>query len=439
MSSIQRRLGLGLTAILIVVGMAFAQLSLWIFDTGLRRYMQIQLEDESQNVLSALLSSSEGLQLAADRIPPSFKMPFSGNYYVVAFDDVVLRSRSLWDHNLDVPAAHGLQKALILGPQQQQLLVHKAQYRRFSKTITVVAAIDYTPIIKGFSHARWAGLALGLFTLLLVLALQRFIVKRALQPLDTIKLQIEQLQGGQRTALDQDVVKELQPLVAQVNHLLKSTEAMIQRSRNTAGNLGHALKTPLAVLYSLLQQSAFQQDAELKKNVQQQLNLIEQKMARELSKARLVGDALPGAYFVCANELPTLLSLLKQVHGRELIIEWHDQQQLSLPWNREDVLELLGNLLDNACKWARQRVVVSVRKTPAHYEIVVEDDGPGINEQDYDRMLERGTRLDEHSVAGHGLGLAIVNDIVNHFAGDLAFSRSELGGLAVQVLLPIKH
>ena len=158
MKSIQSRLGLGLTTILVIVGIAFAHISLWIFDAGLKRYMEIQLEAEARTVLSTIQRVGEDLQVNADGVTASYKMPFSGSYYVVLFDDKVWRSRSLWDHVIDVPEVLGLKRNLVQGPEQQQLLVYKAQYRRFAKTITVVTATDYTPIIKGFANARWAGL-----------------------------------------------------------------------------------------------------------------------------------------------------------------------------------------------------------------------------------------------------------------------------------------
>lgn len=438
MSSIQRRLGLGLTTILIIVGLTFAQLSLWLFDAGLRRYLEIQLEEESQTLLSALVQGVDGVMLNTDRISASYDKPFSGSYFVIDFVDTHWRSRSLWDQSLNIPEVLGLQDTLSAGPQNQQLLLYKAEYRRFGEQVTIVTAKDYTPIIEGFAQARWASVLLGFGCLVLVLLLQRFIVKQALQPLDNVKQQIEQLQSGQRTQLDHQVATELKPLVSKINHLLKSTEDIMQRSRDSSGNLGHALKTPLAVLFNLLNRQVLQDDVELKNIMQQQLQTIEQKIARELAKARLGGDALPGSYFICRKELPSIVEILQQVHARDLTIKWYDNDNLSLPWNREDMLELIGNLLDNACKWAERNVKIEFNKTASHYHIKVEDDGPGIAEEDYERVLGRGKRLDEYSAQGHGLGLGIAKDIVQHCAGEMHFSRSVLGGLAIEILLPVR-
>ncbi len=241
-------------------------------------------------------------------------------------------------------------------------------------------AQDYTPVRESFRLMRQIGLVLGLAGLLLVLILQRVTVRRALRPLETARNQIAQLQQGQRSQLDTQVPLELEPLVAQINHLLAHTEDSLKRSRNALGNLGHALKTPLAVLLSAASSEALKDHPKLSKLLREQLEQVQQRLNRELNRARLAGETLPGALFDCEKELPGLLATLNMVHGEHLDLSYQAAPGLQLPWDREDLLELLGNLLDNACKWADADVRLNISETANSYLLAVEDDGPGIPE-----------------------------------------------------------
>ncbi|HSX72433.1 MAG TPA: sensor histidine kinase [Pseudomonas sp.] len=435
MRSIQRRLSLGLAGVLVVVGLILAQSSLWLFDHSLRRYLREDLEDETQTLLIALVRGQNGVQLDERRLDPTFQRPFSGHYFRIDFGDETWRSRSLWDRTLQPPAKEGLQDGLGDGPQGQRLLVFRADYRRFGQTFSINVAQDYTPILQGFRRLQWLGLALGGGALLLILLAQRYTVRVALRPLERVRGQIAQLQQGRRSELDSQVPQELEPLVGQINRLLSHTEETLRRSRNALGNLGHALKTPLAVLVSLSERQDLRDQPELQATLREQLTQIQQRLERELGRARLAGEALPGAHFDCAAELPGLFSTLGMIHSHGLKLDWHAAPGLCLPWDREDLLELLGNLLDNACKWADAEVRLSLAEEGDAYRLWVDDDGPGIAPQRRADVLGRGTRLDEQ-VAGHGLGLGIVRDIVDAWGGSLSLEDSPLGGLRVVVRLP---
>ena len=435
MKSIQRRLSLGLVGTLVVVGLVLAQSSLWLFDHSLRRYLQEDLKDETQTLLTALVRGQSGVQLDERRLDPTFQRPFSGHYFRIDFADQVWRSRSLWDRNLQQPAATGLQTGLGDGPRGQRLLVYRADYQRFGQQFSISVAQDYTPILESFRRLQWLGLGLGGGALLLILLAQRYTVRSALRPLERVREQIAQLQQGRRSELDSQVPQELEPLVGQINHLLAHTEDTLKRSRNALGNLGHALKTPLAVLVSLSEGEDLRDRPELQATLREQLRQIQQRLERELGRARLAGEALPGAHFDCAAELPGLFATLGMIHRHGLKLEWQAEPGLCLPWDREDLLELLGNLLDNACKWADAEVHLSLAQEGEGYRLWVDDDGPGIAPERRDEVLGRGTRLDEQ-VAGHGLGLGIVRDIVEAWGGRLSLEDSPLGGLRVAVSLP---
>ena len=435
MRSIQRRLSLGLISVMLVVGLVLAQTSLWLFEMGLQRYLEAGLRNDSENLLAALVRGPQGLQLDERRLSPAYQRPFSGHYFRIDFPDGHWRSRSLWDQELPALDQPGLHDNLQLGPEGQQLLVLRTDYRRSGVPISISVAEDYTPIRESFRRVQQLGLGLGLTGLLLILLLQRITVRRALRPLEQAREQIAQLQRGQRSQLDDQVPVELEPLVLQINHLLAHTEDSLKRSRNALGNLGHALKTPLAVLLSLASSEQLEAHPQLRKTLREQLQQVEQRLNRELNRARLSGDALPGALFDCDAELPGLLATLNMIHGEHLALSYRSPTGLQLPWDREDLLELLGNLLDNACKWADAEVRVSVIETAHGFELSVEDDGPGIPEERRDQVFSRGTRLDEQT-HGHGLGLGIVRDIVDSWGGKLSLLQSEWGGLKVQIELP---
>jgi signal transduction histidine kinase len=428
-------LSLGLISVMVVVGLVLAQTSLWLFELGLQRYLEAGLRNDSENLLAALVRGPQGLQLDERRLSPAYQRPFSGHYFRIDFTDGHWRSRSLWDRELPPLDHPGLHDNLQLGPEGQQLLVLRTDYRRMGVPISISIAEDYTPIRESFRRMQQLGLGLGVAGLLLILLLQRITVRRALRPLEKTREQIAQLQQGQRSQLDDRVPVELEPLVAQINHLLAHTEDSLKRSRNALGNLGHALKTPLAVLLSLASSEQLDAHPQLRKVLKEQLQQVEQRLNRELNRARLSGDALPGALFDCDAELPGLLATLNMIHGEHLALSYRAPAGLQLPWDREDLLELLGNLLDNACKWADAEVRVSVAENAQGFELSVEDDGPGIPEARRDQVFSRGTRLDEQT-EGHGLGLGIVRDIVDSWNGKLALLDSEWGGLKVVIELP---
>jgi signal transduction histidine kinase len=433
--SIQRRLSLGLVSVMLVVGLVLAQTSLWLFEVGLQRYLEAGLRNDSENLLLALVRGPQGLQLDERRLSPAYQRPFSGHYFRIDFADVHWRSRSLWDQELPQLPQAGLQSNLQLGPEGQQLLVLRSDYRRLGQSISISVAQDYTPVRESFQRMRQIGVGLGVAGLLLILLLQRVTVRRALRPLETAREQIAQLQQGQRSQLDAQVPLELEPLVAQINHLLAHTEDSLKRSRNALGNLGHALKTPLAVLLSLASNPKLQAYPELRKVLQEQLEQVQQRLNRELNRARLAGDALPGALFDCDAEVPGLLATLNMIHGEHLELSYQGVPGLQLPWDREDLLELLGNLLDNACKWADAQIHLSIEANAEGFCLKVEDDGPGIPEAQRAQVFSRGTRLDEQT-DGHGLGLGIVRDIVDAWGGVLQLHESPLGGLQVLIELP---
>lgn len=438
MKSIKRRLNLGLAGAILMVGLILTQLGILLFDAGMRSYFEHDLQEETEYLVTAIVRNNQTISLDQNRINPVYNRPYSGRYYLIESSGKIWRSRSLWGGDFVIINQEGLFPTLVVGPNDQQLLTYRADFQKFGYDLKVTIARDYAPILDSFRRIQIWG-AIGIIVALLVIAiLQRIIISKALKPLGKVRQEIEQLQHGLRTSLDKKVPVELIPLVEQINQLLIYTGSQLKRSRNSLGNLGHALKTPLAVLMSVMARPEFDKMPKVKLLVKEQLEAIEQLLVRELNKAKIVGDALPASYFICDKELPVLMEVLCMVHNERVTLSWNvEPKGLRLPWNKDDILELLGNLLDNACKWARNTVQLSIDEKADFYELIIEDDGVGINEDQYDEVLNRGVRLDEQTV-GHGLGLGIVKDMVDSWRGEFSLARSELGGLQVTILLP-KH
>ena len=435
MNSLQRRLGLGLIAALLVVGLILLQASLWLFEAGLRRSMETDLREETEGLLLAVVPGANGLQLDSQHLGPRYQRAFSGHYFRIDSDSHEWRSRSLWDSDLDWPTQDGLHPELVDGPQDQRLLVYRAAYRRGGQPLHISVAHDYTPILDSFQQVRLGGLTLLGVALLAFGLLQRLAVRTALRPLESARAQIAELQQGRRAQLDTHVPQELQPLVTQINHLLTQTDETLKRSRHAIGNLGHALKTPLAVLTGLLDSEALAAQPALRQQLEEQLGQIRQRVSRELSRARRAGEVQAGGGFDCAQELPALFATLAAIHRRDLKLDWQAPPDCHLPWEREDMLELLGNLLDNACKRAHSEVRLGIATLPDGYRLRVDDDGPGIPVDRRDTVCQRGARLDE-GLEGHGLGLGIVADIISAWRGEWQLQASPLGGLRVEIRLP---
>ncbi|OQX15643.1 MAG: hypothetical protein BWK73_06395 [Thiothrix lacustris] len=278
---------------------------------------------------------------------------------------------------------------------------------------------------------KWLFPLLAAAGIALILVIQGIVIRRTFQRLDYIRAELQQLDAGNINKLNEAVPAEIYPIIKEFNHLLSLMQERLERSRNALGNLAHALKTPLNLLTQHL-------DAELSATSQQQAQWqaerIRQLTERELKRARMAGLGNTTQRFDPHVELPVLVEVLAQVyHKSPRCITLEIAPTITRFGDREDMLELLGNLLDNACKWAQAEVRCQISSVARKVQISVEDDGNGRTEAELRQMAARGVRLDE-SVEGHGLGLSICKDITNLYGGTLVFERStRLGGLRVTV------
>jgi signal transduction histidine kinase len=229
---------------------------------------------------------------------------------------------------------------------------------------------------------------------------------------------------------------EIVALVKELNMRIKAVQQRLQRSRRATGNLAHALKTPLTLMLQLSEHGYLEKNPELQQALQTQISTIRNLIERELKRARVAGTAAGAKQAKLKPELQALVKSLEAMyHGKVLEINYEVPEHCLTIMEREDLHELLGNVLDNACKWANKKIQIAI-DCGAGLHIRVEDDGVGVPQEKLDAMLIRGQRLDEQK-EGHGLGLSIVKDIVDQYQGSITMSRSQtLGGLMTVIFIP---
>ncbi len=440
MNSMGRRLGISLFVSLLLAGGLISQGALWWLERDQRQTLSLQLRDDAAGVLAALVTGSQGrLSLDTSRLHPAYRRPLSGRYFVVLLGDQRWRSRSLWDQQLTLPTAPGVQPTLQAGPSDQQLLRFRGEYEKDGQPVSVVVAQDYTPILTTYNQTRTVVLLVWVGVLLLLAGVQQWLLHRGLAPLRLARKEIEQLRGGKRHELNEAVVQELHPLVVEINRLQRHTEQQLQRSRHALGDLGHALKTPLAILKNRCTEELQASDPPLYAMLCEQLAQMEDNIRRALGRARVAAGVTASNPFRPTADIPLLLKTLEQAHQRDLLVQVKMAKLSAQPFDRDDMLEVLGNVLDNAFKWADSRIALTVEVETGgdhrQFIVCVDDDGPGIEAARYEQVLQRGQRLDERA-AGHGLGLSIVSDTVAAYEGTLVLKPNPWGGLRVLLSFP---
>ncbi|WP_332813148.1 sensor histidine kinase [Ramlibacter sp.] len=389
---------------------------------------------------------------------PRWERPYSGLYWQLdgAGRAGVLRSRSLWDQALALPpdnvGARDVHVHEAVGPLGRPVLVLERDVhdpRQPQAGWRLAVAADTAPLDAAVRRFR-GQLALSLLVLFaLLLAASWIQVLVGLAPLRALREALEAVRGQRAQRLQGRFPAEVQPLVDEFNAVLAHNAAMVEQARKHAGNLAHAVKTPLAVLRQVGDRllsgagaAPAGEAAELGRLVHEQVDLAARHVDWHLARSRSAALARPGGRATRVEPvLQGLARVMARVHAqRGLHIEFAPvEPTLAFQGEEQDLQEILGNLLDNACKWARSGI--HVRATSAggaagrQLRIEVEDDGPGIDDAQRAQAARRGVRLDE-TLPGSGLGLAIVQDLVGLYGGTLDLQRGERGGLLAVLLLP---
>lgn len=438
MKSLQGRLHWGLAVSLIVL-MTFVG---WFVQMGIsqisRDMLASRLEHDAQAILASLqMSPQQQPILDALHLGNIYNQVFSGHYYEVSLGDKLIRSRSLWDYSLAIPELEDGKPLVtdIPGPDGQLLLQWTQYFQRFGMPVVISVAEDVTPLQTAMQRFNLY-FGLGVVAMLLVLLItQAFIVRRSLSSVRGLKQQVQALAEGEISELSGQMPSEIAPLVEEVNHLLRLLAQRLQRSRNAVGNLAHGLKHPLSLLMQLSDDEKVAGNADLSAELDDHTRQIQRIVERELKRARLSGRVTAGQRFIPKQEVPDLVNVLERVYrDKKLTIQYEMASDLVYAADRNDMLELLGNLLDNACKWANTVVRIKLWSENG-FNIVIEDDGPGCDQEQMQILETRGAKADENA-HGSGLGLSIVAEIVELYQGDMRFSCAQSGGLAVVVILP---
>ena len=292
--------------------------------------------------------------------------------------------------------------------------------------------------VAAFRSALWRYLGGAGVVLLL---LQMLVLRWSLRPLRDVIAELKRVQNGQAAGMSEAHPRELEPLTESINAFIEGERENLDRQRNTLADLAHSLKTPLAVLRTRLDSGA--DEAELRVEVETQLRRMGDLVGYQLARAARSGHQLFAAPIEIEPQAEQIVTGLEKVYAaKRVLCEFEIAAEARFHGETGDLQELLGNLLENAFKWARSKVLLTVAEgapVPGRrpgLSITVEDDGPGIAEERIAHVLQRGVRGDER-VQGHGIGLAIVQDIVKAYRGELHVGRSqELGGAKFEVVLP---
>ena len=305
---------------------------------------------------------------------------------------------------------------------------------RASYPLTFTVAEDLEPYREQLAiYRRSLWFWLGAMALLL-LATQWAILRWGLSPLRRMADELTRLEQGEQEQIAGRYPSEVRRLIDNLNTLLTHERAQQKRYRDAAADLAHSLKTPLALLRAAVTET--RQDGELARTVDEQVGRMDRIVAYQLQRAATSGRSGLATPQLVRPAVERMLAALKKVYGQKTIeTELAVRANLRFRGDEGDLTELLGNVLDNAFKWAQGRVRVSATLAGGNLSLMVEDDGPGIAAEELERVLQRGARADQ-SVPGQGIGLAVVRDIADAYGGHVKIARSPLGGAAVTLVLP---
>lgn len=441
MSSLRARLSFGLALSLVVLLLLQWAVASLVIERLIEGQLISRLAQDGESLLAGSDFDAQGrLTLNPQRINVVYQRPFSGHYYVIDSDGQQQISRSLWDSRLDIPAIKAGKQTVLrsAGPLEQKLLVVVHGYRKQNQDISIAVAEDMTALQAGLQRFQLIHGAVSLAILAILLLTQYLIVTGGMRPLKNIRADMARLGRGEIARIESQGPAEIAPVIVELNRLLGTMSKQTRRSREALGNLAHALKTRLTILNQAVANPEMAAHPQLRSSIEESAEAMRRIVERELKRARLIGDVLPGRRVNVVEEITLLVQTLRLMHaGKNPDISWSVAERVQFIGDQEDLLELLGNLLDNACKWCKSTVRLSVRADNDNAIVfTVEDDGPGCASETLDALTRRGFRADE-SQPGAGLGLAIARDIAESYEGSISFERSaDMNGLLVEVWLP---
>jgi len=435
--------------ILVITGIVLSSLYRQAVERAFDRRLGVYL----RTLVADLASPEEGGKFPQSLGEPLFELPLSGWYWQVTRLDPdkheVRSSRSLWDGGLPhlqdygvLAGADGSRQGYVDGPEDQRLRLVERNIDLGDEGHYLVAvagdAAEITEETRSFDQALIVTFVILAAVLLLTTMFQ---VRFGLAPLKRITDSLAAIRAGTAERLGGQFPEEIAPLARETNALIDANKEIVERARTHVGNLAHALKTPLSVMVNEANARGGDPFAE---KVLEQADIMRDQVARHLERARLAARmSVVGSVTEVTPVVTALARTMEKIHhDRGVAIEIHGDERARFRGERPDLEEMIGNLVDNACKWASARVAIEVvceRPDPAReaeqLRIVVDDDGRGLSPSEREQVAERGRRLDE-TKPGSGLGLSIVTELAALYGGGLTLGAAPLGGLRAELVLP---
>jgi signal transduction histidine kinase len=439
-----------IVVILLVTGLVLSSIYRAAVERAFDRRLGVYLRGLVADVATQTESAGKFPQSIGD---PLFDLPLSGWYWQVTRLDAptpdVRSSRSLWDGSLprlaDLAASTtpgGARQGYAVGPEGQQLRVVERTLDLGDEGRYLIAVAGDAAEIDEETQSFDGTLTITFGVLAAVLLLTTtFQVRFGLAPLKRISEGLAAIRSGAAERLEGSFPVEIAPLARETNALIEANRDIVSRARTHVGNLAHALKTPISVM---LNEATAQGGDPLAMKVREQTEIMRDQVTRHLERARLAARvAVIGTVTEVRPVVAALVRTMEKIHHhRGLAIDIDAPDSARFRGEQQDLEEMVGNLVDNACKWAQSRVSVEVlsekldsKDDRRMVRILVDDDGPGLSPQQREQVARRGRRLDE-TKPGSGLGLSIVVELASLYGGGLALGTAPIGGLRAELVLP---
>ena len=449
-SSLALRLFLSATGWTIVILLATGIILSSIYHDAVERSFDRRLGVYLRTLVADVVAPEQSADRAEPMLgEPLFELPLSGWYWQVsrlgATKPDVRSSRSLWDSSLPVlddaaapVGADGTRHGYVTGPEDQRLRIIERNVDLGEDGRYLIAVAGDPQEIDDETRAFDQALIVTFGTLTLVLIfITMFQVRFGLAPLKRISESLAAIRAGTAERLEGSFPVEIAPLARETNALLEANREIVERARTHVGNLAHALKTPLSVIFN---EAAARGEDGFAAKVIEQTNIMRDQIAHHLERARLAARLkVVGSVTEVVPVVTALTRTMEKIYQpRGTAIDLHAPTPVRFRGERQDLEEMVGNLVDNACKWAQMRVSVEVLPDAGVrpiVRIVVDDDGPGLSPGQRDQVARRGRRLDE-TKPGSGLGLSIVVELSTLYGGSLSLSTAPIGGLRAELVLP---
>jgi len=453
-NSLALRLFLSATAVTVVILLITGVVLSSLYRDGVERSFDRRLDVYLKTLVADVSAPEEAEKFPQTLGEPLFDLPLSGWYWQTtrlnAAKPEVKSSRSLWDgglphlEDLNVPTGpDGTRRRYVTGPEDQRLrLVERtADLGEEGRYLVAVAGDAQEIEDEAQSFDRAIAITFGVLAVVLLLTTM-FQVQFGLAPLKRISESLAAIRSGAAERLQGRFPEEIAPLARETNALIDANREIVERARTHVGNLAHALKTPLSVIVN---EAVARGDDPLAMKVREQAAVMRDQVQHHLERARIAARAtVVGTVTEVAPVVTALARSMEKIHrDRGIAIDIEAQRDTRFRGERQDLEEMVGNLVDNACKWAQSRVAVEVlaahgdAKAGNILRVVVDDDGPGLTPSQRERVqvARRGNRLDE-TKPGSGLGLSIVTDLAALYGGALTLGTAPIGGLRAELVLP---